>query len=108
VTAVTTGRYRVGMVESVARVVTDQPGRYLKQIVSHLGHKRTTWVDRDGSGVVDFGSGRCTLTAQAGFLLLSASAPDATELDHVRDVLGRHLERFGSREGLRVTWSDPA
>jgi hypothetical protein len=96
------------MVESVARVATDQPGRYLKQIVSHLGHKRTTWVEPDGSGVVDFGSGRCTLTAQDGVLLLAASAPDQAELDHVRDVLGRHLERFGGREGLRVTWSDPA
>jgi caffeoyl-CoA O-methyltransferase len=96
------------MVDSVARVATDQPGRYVKQIVSHLAHKRTTWLADDGSGVVDFGSGRCTLTAQAGVLLLAATAPDRAELDHVRDVLGRHLERFGGREGLRVTWSEPA
>jgi hypothetical protein len=96
------------MVESVARVATDQPARYVKQVVSHLAHKRATWLAEDGSGVVDFGSGRCTLTAQAGILLLHASAQDAAELDHVREVLARHLERFGGREGLRVTWSDPA
>jgi hypothetical protein len=100
--------YGDGMVESVARVTTEQPARYVKQLVSHLAHKRTTWLAEDGSGVIDFGSGRCTMTAEAGVLLLAATAPDVAELDHVRDVLRRHLERFGGREGLHVTWSDPA
>ena len=45
------------MVESVARVVTDQPGRYIKQIVSHLAHKRSTRMADDGTGVVRLTSG---------------------------------------------------
>jgi caffeoyl-CoA O-methyltransferase len=95
------------MVESVARVVTDQPARYIKQIVSHLGHKLTTELSDDGTGVVVFETGRCTMTAETGVLLLSASAVDAEALNRVRDVLARHLERFGGREGLRVEWSGP-
>lgn len=96
------------MVESVAQVVTDQPARYIKQIVSHLGHKRTTELADDGTGIVVFETGQCTLTAGTGVLLLSATAVDADALSHVCDVLGRHLERFGGREGLRVEWSGPS
>jgi hypothetical protein len=95
------------MIESVARINTDQPGRYIKQIVSHLAHKRSTSIADDGTGLVEFDAGRCTMIPQPGVLLLVATAPDAENLSHVRDVLGRHLERFGGREGLRVEWSTP-
>ena len=37
-------------------------------------------------------------------LLLEASAADADSLAAVEDVLGRHLERFGARRELTVTW----
>jgi hypothetical protein len=33
-----------------------------------------------------------------------AAADDAQTLDQVRDVTGRHLERFGEKDGLVVTW----
>jgi caffeoyl-CoA O-methyltransferase len=95
------------MVESVARVVTDQPGRYIKQIVSHLAHRRSTRLADDGTGFVIFEAGQCRLTAEPGALVLAASGVDLEALRHVRDVLARHLERFGGREGLRVTWSEP-
>jgi hypothetical protein len=98
------------MVESVGRVATDQPARYVKQLVSHLGHKRSTRLDDDGVGIVDFDTGRCTLTAEPGGIVLAASAADAETLERIVDVVTRHLERFGTREELRVIWStrDPA
>jgi hypothetical protein len=89
------------MIESVARVATPQPERYIKQIVSHLGHRLSTRLDEDGAGVVAFESGQCMLTAGEGVLLLAANAPDVEALSRVRDVLGRHLERFGGRERPR-------
>jgi caffeoyl-CoA O-methyltransferase len=95
------------VIESRARVTTPQPARYVKQIVSHLGHRLTTRLEPDGTGVVEFDDGRCTLTVVADAVLLAARASDPAGLDHVREVLGRHLERFGGREGLRVTWSEP-
>ena len=33
-----------------------------------------------------------------------AAADDAQTLDQVEDVTGRHLERFGEKDGLVVTW----
>jgi hypothetical protein len=93
------------MLESVARVPTQQPERYIKQVVSHLGHKRTTEMLADGHGVVHFEDGRCTLVPEAGVLVLAASAVDEEALSRVQDVIARHLERFGTREGLAVRWS---
>jgi hypothetical protein len=96
------------MVESVARVATQQPGRYIKQIISHLGHKVTKELADDGTGSLRWETGGwCTLTASDGSLVIVATAPDDEELAHVQDVVARHLERFGNREGLRVSWSDP-
>jgi hypothetical protein len=93
---------------SSARVETEQPERYIKQIVSHLSHKLRTRLDEGGVGVVELDDGgACVLTPQQGLLVLQASAPDATALAHACDVVGRHLERFGGREGLRVTWTSP-
>ena len=94
------------MVESVARVVTDQPDRYIKQLVSHLGHKASTDLADDGTGVIVLDVGRCTLTGESGTLVLVASADDDAGLSRVRDVVGRHLERFGAREGLQVQWTE--
>jgi hypothetical protein len=40
-----------------------------------------------------------------GVLTLPAEAPDDEALDHVQDVLGRHLARFGRRNELTVAWT---
>ena len=37
-------------------------------------------------------------------LILRADAEDAETLDRVKDVTGRHLERFGEKDGLVVSW----
>ena len=48
--------------------------------------------------------GSTTLTVEAGALVMRADAEDAETLDRVKDVTGRHLERFGEKDGLVVTW----
>ena len=88
-----------------AVVPTDAPERYAKQLVSHLG-RRVEWTTEGptstatiagGTGVVEVGDGVLTLRAQAG---------DTEALERVQDVLGRHLERFGQRNELVVTWAE--
>jgi uncharacterized protein len=39
-----------------------------------------------------------------GVLTLTAEGPDEEGVARVEDVLGRHLERFGQRNELTVTW----
>jgi uncharacterized protein len=48
--------------------------------------------------------GTTTLTVEPGALVMVAAADDTETLDRVKDVTGRHLERFGEKDGLVVTW----
>jgi hypothetical protein len=96
------------MPSSTARVATDAAPRYAKQLASHLGRKVA--VDANpadqpaGSYRLTLGAGEGVLVPEADHLLLQATAADDAGLAVVQDVLGRHLERFGQRNELVVTW----
>src|SRR4051794_27788543 len=90
---------------AVASVATDKPARYAKQLVAHLGRKLTfTWSDGIASAPIGAGTG--SLTAGDGVLTLVATARDREPLTVIQDGLGRHLERFGQRDGLVVAWNE--
>lgn len=92
------------MVTSTANVATDAGARYAKQLASHLG-RRVEVEELPGGGYrFAFGAGEGIAQPQADRLVLRASAADADGLATIEDVLGRHLERFGQRNGLTVTW----
>ena len=97
------------MPRSTAVVATDAPARYAKQLLAHLGRKNTVegldGVPDGGRLVFAYGTG--TVRPGDGTLVLDAAADDADGLARVEDVLGRHLERFGARRELVVTW-EPA
>jgi hypothetical protein len=87
-----------------ADVPTDSPARYARQLVSHLGHRVSFPTDGDTS-TAELAGGRGTVVAGDGVLRLLAEAPDAEALARVQHVLGSHLERFGRRNELTVTWT---
>lgn len=91
-----------------ADVVTDTPARYAKQLVSHLG-RRVEWTTDGAVSTAEIAGGTGVVEVGDGVLHLRAQAPDSESLARVQDVLGRHLERFGQRNELVVTWaSEPA
>ena len=95
------------MVHARAEVGTDKPERYGKQLASHLGRKCAVAEEGDGVRITlpaDRGAGSCLLAYRPGVLELHAEAESADVLDQVRDVIGRHLERFGQRDQLVVSW----
>jgi uncharacterized protein len=87
-----------------ADVPTDAPERYAKQLVAHLG-RRLEWATDGGTSTARVGEGTGQVVVGDGVLTLLAEAPDAEGLARVQDVLGRHLERFGQRNELVVSWS---
>jgi len=93
------------MPRSEARVPTDRPHRYAKQLASHLGHRsETSWDEEKGAGSILFQNGGTgSLTAAEGALLLAIEA-DTEHLDLLEDVMGRHLVRFGAKDELVVEW----
>ncbi len=94
------------MLTSTAVVATDAASRYAKQLLSHLGRKAGVEpVEGDPeAGLLRLSSGVGVVRPRADHLILEASAADDEALAAVEDVLGRHLERFGARRELTVTW----
>ena len=92
-------------IKSSADVATDKPVAYMRQLCKHFGHK----VDAsfgENSGYIQFEFGRCELHASDGTLRLEVTAPDAESHERMERVIGSHLERFGRRDELSVTWDD--
>ena len=89
---------------SRAEIPTDTPERYAKQLVAHLGRKIDVQESPKGS-VLPFDDGHGTVRVAGGMLVLEAEASGEPALATIQDVLGRHLEKFGARADLRVTWS---
>src|SRR4051812_24759066 len=93
------------MPRSEARVSTDRPHRYAKQLAAHLGRKvQSSWDEETGLGSIVFSMGSATLTAETGVLLLAVEG-EAGQLDNLEGVMGRHLVRFGAKDELVAAWT---
>lgn len=94
---------------SVARVATDRPDRYGRQLVAHMGRKITTaWDDASATGSLSFNregpvTGVVELACDDGALVLTLRTT-AENLDRLERVTGIHLARFGQRDRLAVAW----
>lgn len=94
---------------STADVATDRPERYAKQLVAHLGRKTEMVAERGGHTMhfpPDRGVAATGFIGTAdGAVRLEVDAADPESLATVQDVLGRHLEKFGAKDGLEVVWN---
>lgn len=94
-------------VASTARVATDRPARYGKQLASHFSKRiESRWDESTGTGELPFGDGACRLQVEGEALILELTAPDDS-VEGLEDVVGRHLVRFGHRDELVVAWVRP-
>jgi hypothetical protein len=76
----------------------------MRQLCKHFGHKVDAAFD-DDSGYISFEVGRCDLRAGDGELYLTVTAENEENRERLRNVVGSHLERFGKRDELSVSWS---
>ncbi len=90
-----------------AAVLTGSPERCAKQLLSHLG-RRTAWTTDGDTSTAEIAGGTGRVVIGDGVLTLIAEAPDIETLHRVQFVLGSHLERFGLRNELTVTWVSDA
>jgi hypothetical protein len=90
-----------------ADVPTPNPDRYAKQLLSHLG-QRTAWTTDGATSTAAIAGGTGRVVVGDDVLTLIAEAPDPESLSRVQHVLGSHLERFGQRNELTVTWHSDA
>jgi hypothetical protein len=90
-------------VSATAFVATSRPERYIKQLVSHFGNKVKT--DYTEGGRLEFDFGICDLKAVPTGIDLIGIAEDAAQLETLKDVVARHLVRFGANDQLSVSWT---
>jgi GNAT superfamily N-acetyltransferase len=91
------------MLYSTARVVTDRPHRYIKQLVSHMGHKVPTELDEERGSII-FSRGSCLLVASTAHFDMVVRAGAADAIAAVEETITRHLLRFATKEALTVDW----
>ena len=89
---------------SRADVATDAPARYAKQLVAHLGRKMSFTTDGPTSTVTVEGT-TAAITVTDAALILTVTGTDPAAVARVEHALGSHLERFGARRELTVTWT---
>jgi catechol 2,3-dioxygenase len=89
---------------SHAVVATAKPSPYLLQLAKHFRHKRDVRFD-EHSAVIPFAFGTAELAAEPQALTIAAHAHTPADLERVKHVVGSHLERFGRRDELEVSWS---
>lgn len=95
---------------SIAEVGLERPGRYGKQLASHLGRKfGGEWVpgaepDTTGSGTITFERGNAALLAEGDVLRFELDS-ESTRTGMLEDVLARHLVRFASDQSIQVSWA---
>ena len=94
------------MLKSSAHVATVKPSPYLKQLCRHFGHHNEVAFD-DLRGEIRLSSGVCSLDASAPATLALTATAEAESLETLQKVIGGHLERFGSKDDLVVSWSAP-
>ena len=89
---------------SRAEVSTDAPARYAKQLVSHLGRKVAFTTDGPTSTATVDGM-TLAITVADAVLTLTVTGSDPNAVVRGEHALGGHLERFGARRDLKVTWT---
>ena len=94
-----------------ARVPTAQGSRYLQQLCRHWAHHLTVEFDaargrvvfpRDARGADYPGDGVAKMAAEDDVLVVTIEASSAEQLEALKGVLERHLDRFAFREAPLV------
>ena len=87
----------------VAEVMEGRRGQFVDEVSAAEG------LSGDDAGRIVFEVGVCELDAtRTDALVLTAKAEDDERLERLQHVVASHLERFGKRDELAVSWAPAA
>lgn len=83
---------------------TDRPERYAKQLAGHWAAKGTVTTEGETTIIAMDSGSVVRMTPRAGALDLEISVGPDGDADRFATVVAEHLQRFGQRDELQVTW----
>lgn len=89
----------------LATLETDKADRLMKALCNHFSRKTNARYEGN-KGYIEFGDGKCELTATPSTLMLKVEAENADSLARVERVVVNHLLRFTPDEEIQVDWRD--
>ena len=89
----------------IAALETDKAERLIKALCNHFARKITARYEGN-KGYIEFGDGKCEITATSSTLTFQAEAEDVDGLDHVKRAVVKHLQRFTNGEDVQFDWKD--
>ena len=95
-------------VTTVGTSTTDRPNRYAKQLTNHMSRKHGgEWIEESATGWINFEIAKARLACTRNSIVITLTARNAEDRERLEDVIGRHLEKFGAKDNLVLTW-EPA
>ncbi len=90
----------------IATIETNKAERLMKALCNHFARKITAHYEGD-KGYIDFGFGKCEITATASTLAFQVEAENVDNLSRLEGVVVEHLLRFTPGEEFQFSWKDP-
>jgi uncharacterized protein len=91
----------------IATIETSKAERFMKALCNHFARKIAARYEGD-KGYIEFGNGKCEITATSSALKFQAEAETAEGLDHVKRAVVKHLVRFMPPEDIQIIWENPS
>jgi len=91
----------------IATIETNKAERLMKALCNHFARKITARYEGD-KGYIEFGDGKCEITATSSTLTLQVKAENADDLARVERVVVEHLLRFTPEDNFQINWRDPS
>jgi hypothetical protein len=91
------------MPSSVSAITSDNPGRLIRRLCKHWGHKFEVTYD-EHHGEVPLPMGQCSMKAEDTVLHVTLTADETEALQKMEEVVAAHLIRMAHEETLEITW----
>ncbi|MFB2117717.1 DUF2218 domain-containing protein [Parapedobacter sp. 2B3] len=93
------------MKQSTTKIATFAASQYIGKLCRHFRHKITTEYTPT-TGLATFPFGLCRMTATPTHLTFDILSDSTEDMEKIKGVLIRHLEKFAYKEQLVVEWQN--
>ena len=86
-------------------IATPNAAKIMRWTIGHFKPKVPAQYD-ETYGSVEFQFGKCSMEAKSDQLIVSIQSDNGKSLQSLKDIVGRHIEKFGIKENIQVEWED--